>query len=358
MKTNSEIVNEPVIVPENGGTVLEAFGDLVKVKLGTDQTHGTLTVALDEIPPGGGPPLHYHDNEDELFILQEGRVSYFVQNHWTDLGPGGVVFAPRGSVHAFRNTGSTPARHYVVLTPAGFEKFFASCAEEFARPGGPGMERILEIGAEHGIHILGAPPEPPARATVSAGAADGNHEDAISIRSASWGKTRGESNDEQALRKLVAALENAWNVGDSVAWAAQFATDADFIHILGGHFYGQNSIEHGHRAIFDTIYKGSTNSYTVQKIQFLAPHIALVFLLAQLKVTQPGLPQLIQARPTLVVQKLGSSWKIVAFQNTLITAEAKAPGNEQLAEGIHSALNSTVAQRHPVLGHAGPPVAK
>ena len=358
MKSNSEIVNEPVIVPENGGTVLEAFGDLVKVKLGADLTHGTLTVALGEIPPGGGPPLHYHDNEDELFIVQEGRVSYFVQNHWTQLGPGGVVFAPRGSVHAFRNTGSTTARHYVVLTPAGFEKFFASCAEEFAEPGGPRMERILEIGAEHGIQILGAPPEPSARATMSAGAADGNPEEASSTQSASSGKTRGESNDELALRKLVAALENAWNAGDSVAWTAQFATDADFIHILGGHFYGQDSIERGHRAIFDTIYRGSTNRYTIQKIRFLAPNVALVFVMAELKVTQPGLPPVIRARPTLLAEKVGGSWKIVAFQNTLITAEAKAAGNESLAEGIHSTLNASVAQRHPVQGHAGPPVAK
>ncbi|HLH53801.1 MAG TPA: SgcJ/EcaC family oxidoreductase [Verrucomicrobiae bacterium] len=113
------------------------------------------------------------------------------------------------------------------------------------------------------------------------------------------GKTARESGDEEALRKLVSTLENAWNSGDSLGWTAQFATDADFIHILGGHFSGHNSIERGHRAIFDTIYKGSTNRYTVQKIRLLAPNIALVFVLAELKVTQPGLPPLIQARPTL-----------------------------------------------------------
>jgi hypothetical protein len=39
-------------------------------------------------------------------------------------------------------------------TPSGFEKFFARCAEEFAKAGGPDMSRIVEIGVEHGIHFL------------------------------------------------------------------------------------------------------------------------------------------------------------------------------------------------------------
>jgi uncharacterized protein (TIGR02246 family) len=227
------------------------------------------------------------------------------------------------------------------------------------------MERILEIGAEHGIHLLGAPPESLARSSMSSGAAGGRDGTTTSNKSMLSGRTRGETNppeasatesDDQALRKLVAALEKAWNAGDSLEWTAQFAPDADFIHILGGHFCGESSIERGHRAIFDTIYKGSTNRYTVQKIRFLAPQIALVFVLAELKLTQPGLPQVIQARPTLIAQKLGSSWKIMAFQNTMVTSGENAARNEAFSEAIHSALSHTLAQLHPVKGHAGQPV--
>ena len=42
----------------------------------------------------------------------------------------------------------------VHLAPAGFEIFFEKCAAEFAKPGPPSMEKILAIGAEHGIHIV------------------------------------------------------------------------------------------------------------------------------------------------------------------------------------------------------------
>ena len=105
-------------------------------------------------PPGGGPPPHYHVNEDEWFVVQEGRMSFFADGQWQEVRAGGVVFAPRGSVHTFKNVGDQPSRMIVSTSPAGFETFFSRCAEEFANPEGPNMERIIEISAEHGIHYV------------------------------------------------------------------------------------------------------------------------------------------------------------------------------------------------------------
>ena len=85
--------------------------------------------------------------------------------------------------------------------------------------------------------------------------------------------------DEQgALLEIVRRLEQAWNNGDSVAWTAEFANDADFIHVLGGFFHGSRDIEHAHRTIFDTIYKGSNNHYEVEKVRLLRPDVAVVFI--------------------------------------------------------------------------------
>jgi quercetin dioxygenase-like cupin family protein len=144
----------PVIVSENGGTVVNAFQDSITFKLTAANTGGVLSLGLDQVPPGGGPPLHYHQSEDEVFIVQEGRIAYFVENRWTELGPGGVVFAPRNVPHCFRNRGDQPARHWTLFLPSGFENFFQRCASEFAKPSGPDMDRITDISAEHGIHYL------------------------------------------------------------------------------------------------------------------------------------------------------------------------------------------------------------
>lgn len=160
------------------------------------------------------------------------------------------------------------------------------------------------------------------------------------------------SNDEQNLRDIVSGLEAAWNKSDSVAWAEFFAEDADFIHILGGYFNGRTTIERGHRAIFETIYKGSTNKFTVNRVRFISPDVAIVFLIAELKVAREGLPPVVHARPTLVAKRGPDGWKIVAFQNTLITEGASA-GSNPLAAGVTTALNDVIAGQHPIKGTKG-----
>jgi quercetin dioxygenase-like cupin family protein len=149
---------KPVIVQPGQGQELRAFGDVLSVLLGGEQTGGKLAVMFDITPPGGGPPLHVHSREDELFLVVEGRISYFADGRWTEVAPGGAVFLPRGSTHCYRNVGTTPSKHWILATPSGFEKFFARCAEEFCKPGGPQMSRIVEICQEQGIQLLGDPP--------------------------------------------------------------------------------------------------------------------------------------------------------------------------------------------------------
>jgi quercetin dioxygenase-like cupin family protein len=145
---------KPTIVQPGMGQELHAFGDVLTVLLGGDQTGGTLTVMSDVTPPGGGPPLHVHHGEDELFLVIEGQISYFVDGNWTEVGVGGAVYLPRGAVHTYKNVGTTPSRHWILTTPSGFETFFARCADEFAKPDGPNMDRIVEIHQEHNIDLI------------------------------------------------------------------------------------------------------------------------------------------------------------------------------------------------------------
>lgn len=141
----------PVVLPPGAGRTVEAFGDSVLFQLDGAQTGGALALGLGTTPPGGGPPLHYHRHEDELFLVLDGVVSYCVEGEWADVGPGGVAYVPRGVVHTFRNNTDQPVRHWIVATPAGFDRFFDRCAAVFAAGGPPDMARILAISDEHGI---------------------------------------------------------------------------------------------------------------------------------------------------------------------------------------------------------------
>ena len=143
----------PTIRHATDGQLVRAFGNDTLFKLTGDDTGGTLTLGLAVVPPGGGPPPHVPHADDELFIILEGRYSILAQDRWTEVGPGAVVYLPRGSVHTFRNIGDTPARHWVLTTPSGFERFYARCAEVFAQPGPPDKERLVEISREHGYEF-------------------------------------------------------------------------------------------------------------------------------------------------------------------------------------------------------------
>lgn len=143
-----------VIVAPEKGRVLEAFGEEITILLSGEQTGGRQTMWLETTPPEGGPPLHFHINDDETFHVLEGRVAFFQNSEWHEVGPGGSAFVPRGELHTFKNVGDQPSRMLLSTAPAGFEVFFSRCAEEWAKPGGPDMARIFAIAAEHGIHFV------------------------------------------------------------------------------------------------------------------------------------------------------------------------------------------------------------
>ena len=64
---------------------------------------------------------------------------------------------------------------------------------------------------------------------------------------------------------VAAALTQAWNAADAEAFGRAFTDDADFVNIFGVHGVGRPAIVSNHQTIFDTIYRGSTNTFTVVK---------------------------------------------------------------------------------------------
>jgi quercetin dioxygenase-like cupin family protein len=70
-------------------------------------------------------PLHRHTREDEYSYVIEGRVGALVGDEVVTGGPGDLIFKPRNQWHTFWNAGTDPARLLEIISPAGFERFFA-----------------------------------------------------------------------------------------------------------------------------------------------------------------------------------------------------------------------------------------
>ena len=79
----------------------------------------------------GGPPLHVHDF-DEAFYILEGELTFQVRDELLTAGPGDLVFAQGGVPHTFANLSGAPAHYLIVITPAGFERYFDRMAAERA----------------------------------------------------------------------------------------------------------------------------------------------------------------------------------------------------------------------------------
>ncbi len=77
--------------------------------------------------------------------------------------------------------------------------------------------------------------------------------------------------------EFFAHLEVAWNTADGDRFGAEFADVTDFVNIRGEHLHGGPAlIAAGHQGIFDTIYRGSTNSLHVDGVREIVPGCLLV----------------------------------------------------------------------------------
>jgi mannose-6-phosphate isomerase-like protein (cupin superfamily) len=72
-----------------------------------------------------GAPIHRHAREDEYSYVLEGRVGALLGDHVLEAGPGSLIFKPRHQWHTFWNAGDAPARILEIISPAGFERYFA-----------------------------------------------------------------------------------------------------------------------------------------------------------------------------------------------------------------------------------------
>jgi uncharacterized protein (TIGR02246 family) len=131
------------------------------------------------------------------------------------------------------------------------------------------------------------------------------------------------STDEAALRQIVQQLQDAWNAHDGKAFAAPFATDADYVVVNGMKFKGREDIEKGHTQIFSTVYKDSHNVGTVKSVRFLRPDVAVVHVEWNLEFSMGGEKRKAQAMNTMTMTKDGGKWSIAAFQNTPVQSQGR-----------------------------------
>lgn len=135
---------------------LEWLGTTYRTILAKEASGGAMSIVDSVSPPKSGPPRHVHDAEDETFVVLSGEVEFWLEGETFSRGPGETAFIPRGAEHTFRVTSDHASRHLVILTPGGFDAFFADMAKGGYRIPDD-MGAITEIAARHNLRFTGPP---------------------------------------------------------------------------------------------------------------------------------------------------------------------------------------------------------
>lgn len=132
-----------------GGEHLVFGGTTITVRASAEMTGGSFSM-FEESAPLLDTSRHVHRNEDEMYYVVEGEHVYQCGDEEFHVGPGGLVFLPRGIPHAHRRVVPQAGRLIFMTFPGGFEGFFRILAEA-SRAGDLSEAAYARASQEYGI---------------------------------------------------------------------------------------------------------------------------------------------------------------------------------------------------------------
>jgi quercetin dioxygenase-like cupin family protein len=136
-----------------GNEVIHAGQIEIRFLLHAGQTAGTLTMFEFVVPAQARVPIaHSHEAFDETIYGLSGVLTWTRDDQQVRVGPGDVLFIPRGHVHHFVNLDTQDARQLSAITPGLLgPDYFHEIAEVVNAGGPPNVERIMEVMRRHGL---------------------------------------------------------------------------------------------------------------------------------------------------------------------------------------------------------------
>jgi uncharacterized protein (TIGR02246 family) len=131
--------------------------------------------------------------------------------------------------------------------------------------------------------------------------------------------------DDQAIRKVIAGTVEALNAHEMKAFVKLFREDAEWINIVGMHWHGRDAVLAAHTAFLDTVFKDNRIKIDAIETRSLGNGCATaVATMTHGAFTAPSgklFPES-QNRVTHVLMKGSDGWKIVHGHNVQVDAEA------------------------------------
>lgn len=120
------------------------------IKVSQKDTNGDLTIFEYTGNEKGGPPLHIHHFQDEIFYILEGKYLFQVGEEQHNLIAGDTIFLPRQVKHAFAQLTDKGKMFYLFQPSGKMEDFFREATN-------PNPKKGSDLFEDHDMTIVGPP---------------------------------------------------------------------------------------------------------------------------------------------------------------------------------------------------------
>ncbi len=147
----TSLPDTPTITRATEGTTLSILGDSVRVLLSPEQSGGKYLIIEQTANPGGGVPLHVHEDEDETFFITAGQVQFSVDGKEIVAKAGDLVYGPRRVPHSWLAIGTETVHVVISITPGRMHQMFQELSQVMFPPD---FAKVAEICGRYNITFL------------------------------------------------------------------------------------------------------------------------------------------------------------------------------------------------------------
>ena len=140
------------IVRKGEGEELHVLGVDLSFLCKPEDTGNAWSLMENIIPRDAGPPPHHHAWAEAYYLIS-GEVEFDIAGTKTSVRAGDFVYAPGGTVHAFRGISEEPSRMLIIDAPAHADAFFKQVDSDVSDLATDG-HKVPAIGAANGIHFV------------------------------------------------------------------------------------------------------------------------------------------------------------------------------------------------------------
>jgi uncharacterized protein (TIGR02246 family) len=147
------------------------------------------------------------------------------------------------------------------------------------------------------------------------------------VLSASFLFAQSDPGNEAAIRSLIQQQGEAWNKNDMNEYCRFFTDDGSWINIGGLYWKNKRELLQAHLAFAPVLKYMTPATLSIQHIQFIAPDVALVFMLETIQMNHDlsfpdgrkvAVGDTIMDQLSLVLIKSSGHWFIKAGHNTAV----------------------------------------